>query len=285
MEEIFEIIARRRGHLSKAQKKLADYILNNRTAVPFLNISSLARSAGASEATVVRFCNGLGFKGYPDFRQAMQEAVERQLSIRERLRISENAYTDKSPDFLARIFEDDISNIRATLETLNMNTFFDAMDALISAKSVVISANRSAVALGLFLEYYLRLILGNVVLLSNTHVSMEDEVLSEFGKDTVVIGITFHRYTKNTIRLLEYAYNQGCTTIAITDTLQSPAVPFASYAMFAETRLPSLMETFSGPLSIINAIIIYLGRVRSQELDDRLKKMENYWTDFDVFDE
>lgn len=285
MDEIFEQIARQRENMSKTHKKLADYILENRSTVPFLNISNLARLSGASEASIVRFCTQLGFSGYPDFKKALQATVEKRLSIRERLQISGDAYDDDNHTFVANIFKDDINSISATLEGLNMDTFFSVMDELQRAKHIVISANRSALSLGVFLEYYLRMILGDAVLLSQIPIIMEDEIIARFDENTAVIGITFYRYTKSTVHLMEYAHKRGCVTIALTDTLRSPVVPFAKYSLFAETRLPSLSETYAGPLSIVNAMIIYLSKVHRAQLDEKLQTLEKRWADFDVFDE
>ena len=51
--------------LSAAEKRLAQYILNDNTAAAVLTtMGELARAVGISESTVVRFAQSLGFKGF-----------------------------------------------------------------------------------------------------------------------------------------------------------------------------------------------------------------------------
>ena len=285
MDEIFQLIIKNRESMSKTQRKLADYIVENRSQVPFLNITSLATLSNTSEASIVRFCTFLGFKGYPEFKNALQASLQEKLSIRERLKMSDVAYANDDHAFIADIFHDDINSISTTLENLDMNVFFQIIQELQDARQIVIISYRSALSLGVFLEYYLHLIFDHVTLLPTASLIEQDEVISGFDSETVVFGITFYRYTKETIHLMEYASRRGCSTIALTDTLQSPVIPFSKHALFAETRLPGMSETYTGPLSIINAIIIYLSKLRKDKLDRKLQSMEQRWVDFDIFDE
>ena len=285
MDEIFDKIIKQKEDMSPALKKLAEYILANRSDVSFMTITALAEASGTSEATIVRFCNSLGYFGYPDFKADLQSSVQKRLSIRERLHMSDIAYDNDEHAFIAEIFRNDMNSIQTTLEGLDMDNFVDIMNELLKAKHVVITASRSAQAIGSFLEYYLQMILDDVVMLDKLSVIKEDEVISSFSEDTAVIGITFHRYSKSTIRTMKYAYDRGCVTIALTDMLQSPIVPFSRYSLFAETKLPSLLETFAGPISLVNAMIIYLSKARRPELDKKLELLERRWVDFDVFDE
>ncbi len=282
MDEIFELIAKRMDGMSKTHKKLANYILENKSNVSFLNISNLAKLSGTSEASIVRFCTYLGYKGYPDFKKELQASVEQRLSIRERLAISANVYENKE-SFVADIFRDDINNINTTLENLDMNTFFSVCEQILKAKRICIIAGRSAVALGSFLEYYLNLILGNVCLIS--FVESQADGLSFFGPETLVIGITFSRYTKATLEAMAYAHEQGCVCVAITDSFKSPVVPYSQYAFFTETNMWSLLDTYVAPLTLINAILAYISKLKKDNINERLKTFEKSWKYFNIFDE
>ena len=56
--------------LSAAEKRLAQYILNDNTAAVLTTTGDLARAVGISESTVVRFAQSLGFKGFPEMKRA-----------------------------------------------------------------------------------------------------------------------------------------------------------------------------------------------------------------------
>ena len=65
--------------LSRQQRLIADYLLDHLQEVPFLSVPQLAERAGASEATVVRFCRSIGFKGFSDMKMAVVESLREEL--------------------------------------------------------------------------------------------------------------------------------------------------------------------------------------------------------------
>ncbi|MFT6735143.1 MAG: DNA-binding MurR/RpiR family transcriptional regulator, partial [Polaribacter sp.] len=64
-----------RNDMSANEKKLADYILNNSALLRDYSSQQLARVVGVSQSSVVKFCQKLGYKGYPDLKLAINESV------------------------------------------------------------------------------------------------------------------------------------------------------------------------------------------------------------------
>jgi DNA-binding MurR/RpiR family transcriptional regulator len=62
--------------MSKAQEKIARYILENPNQIPFLTVGKLAKIVKVSDTTVVRFATFLGFSGYPEFQSHIQSSVQ-----------------------------------------------------------------------------------------------------------------------------------------------------------------------------------------------------------------
>ena len=112
-----EEIAQKYEEMSKTQKKISNFILKNITAVSYYNIQQLAAEVGTSEASILRFCIFLGYKGYPEFRGALQKLAKEQISIKDRLEISYKAYDDKEAG-IAEIFHHDMKRIEETLNQL-----------------------------------------------------------------------------------------------------------------------------------------------------------------------
>lgn len=282
MNEFFELIAKKKPEMSKSHRKLADYILENKTQVSFLNITTLASLSDTSEATIVRFCTVLGYKGYPQLRQELQNALQQKITMQDRLTMSKDIYADKE-GFLNKIISDDASRVQNVLNNLDTQTFFSVSDCLVNAKKICIVAGRSSTSLARFMQYYFNLIFDDVVLITSTDEASEK--YNYFDKDTVVFGITFSRYTKSTIKIMQYAKNQNCTTIGMTDSHASPLAPFCNYLFLAETNVPSILDTYVAPLTIINALISYLCTIQDKNIHDNIQKAELMWKTFDIFDE
>ena len=62
-------ILQKYDELSKKQKKIADYIIRHFDEVVFLSITRLAAVLDVSEATIVRFAQNLGHKGFPELKR------------------------------------------------------------------------------------------------------------------------------------------------------------------------------------------------------------------------
>jgi DNA-binding MurR/RpiR family transcriptional regulator len=279
MSNVYQLIASKMPQMSKSQAKIAKYILENPNLVPFFTVGKLAEKTGVSEATIVRFANFLGYSGYPELQQYMQHSVQKQLTTLDRLQMSHHIYEQEKGVY--DIFQDDIHNIKSTMEQLDLNAFKQAVDSILKANRIYIVANRSAMSLGIFLHYYLQIILNNVHILK----SMETEVekIYDLNEKDVVIGISFARYTNSTIKMLSYGKMKGATTIAITDNLLSPLVPNADIVLTASSQMPTFIDSFVAPLSLINALITFIGKEKINDIQTKLETLEDIWDHFGVF--
>lgn len=279
-KNVFQHVAENITQLSRSHKKIANYILKNSNIVPFFKVATLAKKADVSEATVVRFATTLGYSGYPEMQQYMQNSIQEQLTATDRLKMSSHVYDDKE-QAIYDIFNDDIDNIKSTMENLDIESFHRVATILLNANKVYISANRSAASLGVFLQYYLNIILENSEILGSFE-SISEQLYS-LNQDDVVIGISFARYSSSTINTIAFAKDMGASTIAITDNLLSPLLHHSDITLTASSDMPSFIDSFTAPLSLINALIVYLGKEREKEVENRLNKMEEMWSKFGTF--
>ncbi|MGG2089010.1 MurR/RpiR family transcriptional regulator [Priestia aryabhattai] len=280
MENVYKHIAEQMPTMSKSNLRIAKYILENPNTVPFLTGDKLAKITEVSPATVVRFSTFLGYSGYPELQQYMQNSAQQQLTTTERLKISKEVYDDQDQS-VYDIFLDDISNIRSTLDRLDIKVFKSAVESLTKAKRVYIVANRSATALGVFLQYYLQFLLEQVELIHS--IENVSERIFDLNEDDVVIGISFARYTKSTLKVLSYAKEKEATTVAITDNLLSPLIPYADIPLTASSQMPTFIDSFVAPLSLINALIISVGKEKEEDFQDKLESLEEMWDKFNIF--
>lgn len=280
MENVYKHIAEQMPTMSKSNLRIAKYILENPNTVPFLTGDKLAKITGVSPATIVRFSTFLGYSGYPELQQYMQSSAQQQLTTTERLKISKEVYNEQDQS-VYDIFLDDISNIRSTLDKLDIEAFKNAVESLIKAKRVYIVANRSATALGVFLQYYLQFLLEQVELIHS--IENVSERIFDLNEDDVVIGISFARYTKSTLKVLSYAKEKEATTVAITDNLLSPLIPYADIPLTASSQMPTFIDSFVAPLSLINALIVTVGKEKEENFQDKLESLEEIWDKFNIF--
>ncbi|HUH90997.1 MAG TPA: MurR/RpiR family transcriptional regulator [Lysobacter sp.] len=70
-------IRSRRDQMSAIERRIADFVLDNAQLLRDYSSQQLANALGISQSSVVKFCQKLGFKGYPDLKYSIGEAVAR----------------------------------------------------------------------------------------------------------------------------------------------------------------------------------------------------------------
>lgn len=278
MAEVYQKVAEKMPSMSKAQEKIAKYILSHPNSIPFLTVEKLASLSGVSIATVTRFVTFLGYKGYPEFLKETQETIKEQVKSSERLKMKDLQECDDSRK-ICEVFEDDMNNIKYTMEELNIFELKKAVNLLVNAKRIYLVARRSAASLAVFFKYYLEIMFNNVILIENIE-QIPKHINRDTGED-VIIGISFDKYAKSAVEIFTHLKNRGASTIAITDNMLSPLVPYADVTLKAAGGSSSFNGSFAGPLSLINAIIVSIEQEKQdcyknnvQILEEALSKFE-----------
>lgn len=269
------ILADNRIQLTQAQKRVAQHIMDHYEESIFLTASKLAQKAAVSEATIVRFARALGFDGYPKLQQMLRTKLQDRLTTVTRLeKTVKNIQTDG--DILTKIMKEDIQNLSETLRDISLETFHQAVADMKNARRIYVVGLRGAHAPALILALYLRF-LGKQALPVIPGYGDIWNTLHGLGPEDLTIGISFPRYTKQTIDVLEYAKEKGARVGAITDSLVSPLARNADWVLPVRSRLDSFIESFTAATSLVNAILTELSVQNPEETMKALKEGELLW--------
>src|SRR5450759_2852594 len=119
--------------MSKGQKLIAEYILNNYDKAAFMTASKLGIKVGVSESTVVRFANLLLYDGYPRLQKALQELIRNKLTTVQRIEMS----SDLNQSIVLRtVLKADMNNIRLTIDEIDNDVFDEIVNEIFHAKQV-----------------------------------------------------------------------------------------------------------------------------------------------------
>ena len=255
---------------SKGQKAIADYICEKYDKAAFMTASTLGRTVGVSESTVVRFATELGYDGYPGLQKAIQEMIRNRLTSVQRIDV-------------ANVLTSDVDKIRRTLGESSKEHFDKAVEMICNAEKIYISGARSAEALAVFLGYYLKLIFKNVVVIDPSNESDTLAQMMHVDSKACVIGISFPRYCNSAIAALKFANAKGANIIAITDTMSSPLVQYAECALIAKSDMLSIVDSLVAPMSVINALIVAAIKRNQSEVTDTFRGLEEIWDEYDIY--
>ena len=267
--------------LSDAQRLVAEFLVRNPERAVFLTAARLGQEVGVSESTVVRCAMALGYSGYPELQRALQEVVKGRLTTVERLHAARDSL-ETGESIVERVMRADMEYIDLTMKELSREDFAQAVRAINGAGRVFVIGLRSASAMAFFLGYSLNWILRNVSIISHGAGDMFEQVMCA-GQGDVVVGITFPRYTKRTVELVELAKRRGATTIGITDNIMSPLAPHCEILLTAKSGMPSFIDSFVGPLSLINALITAVGAEDEARTAAALSELEPVWDEYGIY--
>ena len=277
MTDILTYIQENMTSFSKGQKLIANYILQSYDKAAFMTASKLGKTVNVSESTVVRFAAELGFDGYPSMQKTLQEMIRNKLTAIQRVEVSKERIGNQ--DVMTMVMQSDIEKIRMTLDETDQVSFNQAVAAIANAKRIYVLGVRSASVLANFISFYFRFMFDNLVSVDTSSISEVFEQIVHISADDVFIGLSFPRYSKRTIKAMQYA-----KVVAITDSKVSPLTKIADVSLLAKSDMASFVDSLVAPLSLVNALIVAISREKAVHLESSLNRLESIWEEYDVYE-
>ena len=279
MQDMIDRLNHSGKRLSKGHRRIAQYIVEHYDKAVFMTASRLGESVGVSESTVVRFATALGYEGYPQLQRSLQELVSHRLTANQRFEMSAEISPEEAMD---NVMRSDMQNLRATLEELDHTVFENVVQRMLSARRIYVMGLRSASPLAQFMAYYLNYIFPDVRLISSGSSDVFEDI-ARIGREDVLFGISFPRYSTRTLEAMRFAKSCGAQVIALTDGPMSPLHATADACLMARTDMASFVDSLAAPLSVINALLVSLGLHRKEALSQHFRQLEGIWDQYAVY--
>ncbi|MFZ0097924.1 MAG: MurR/RpiR family transcriptional regulator [Gemmobacter sp.] len=259
--------------LTRAERQLATHVLTHYPVAALGSITVLARSAEVSTPTVVRLCQKLGFKGYPDLQSSLRTEVEAML-------VSPLAKHDRwaggAPDthILNRFADAVVQNLQATLRQID-HAEFDAAARLLAdpARAVYVIGGRITHALADYFVTLMKVVRPQVTLLSGLSNTWPPALLDMKAGDVLVV-FDIRRYENSVLQLVELAVEQGAEVILVTDRWVSPAAVHARHTLVAHIEAPSAWDSTVSITVLVETLLASVQTLTWAETEARLKRLE-----------
>jgi DNA-binding MurR/RpiR family transcriptional regulator len=250
-KEIKEKITSKYNSLPKNQKKIADYFVNNFDNIPFLNVQDLSTATGASVASIVRFSQRSGFKGFSELRDAIAGSLQKELHNREIFPLFEKRKVEE--DLLTEVANLDIKNINDTLNLVGRKTFNYVIDRILKSERVFTAGLGISYLLAEILAYQLTQVGISSSVLLHSHTLFNEHILFLNQKDLLIV-FSFPPYSKETIEAAEYASKRKIDVISVTNKHSSPATFFTKANLIVKSENMLYTNSFAAISVLINAI-------------------------------
>ncbi|GHV52826.1 N-acetylmannosamine kinase [Deltaproteobacteria bacterium] len=234
-------------------RRVADFILQQQEQAAFLTGKEIAAACDTSPATVARFFRIIGYDKFHDFAAEVQRILkERHLPLRKIRQSFEFSAGDESGRSLEEVCRYERRNIDAFLTQNSRESFERALNAMVSASSLCLVADRSAYAIAHYAGSTLRSFTAKVEFFSSGD-SLAYERLETLTENDLLIGVSFHRYARSTWNLMRFSHGRGVPMLAVTDHPSSPLVAISDYYLLAPNEAP--FSSYTAAMVLFDALI------------------------------
>ena len=260
--------------LTRAERQLANIILENYPVSGLGSITALAEHAEVSTPTVARMARKLGFGGFPEMQGQLRHELE--ATISDPL-TKHDKWAEDAPDthILNRFADNVIDNLRNTLKHLNAAEF-DKIVALLSdtEHTVAVVGGRLSHTLASYFFTHMQMMRDGVTLIERNSSSWPHYLLS-LKEGDVLVMFDMRRYEQDLLRFAEMAQARGVRIILFTDQWGSPAGKVATHQIHSRIEVPSTWDSSVVTMFILESIISAVQSQSWETSKDRMEELES----------
>jgi DNA-binding MurR/RpiR family transcriptional regulator len=213
-------------HLSKSQKRIADFLMTSHREAAFMTASRLAVLLNVDVATITRFAQRLKYPGYPELLDEVRSTVQAEMSggLRPAEGVSEAGRA------FVRALNTERENIERTLSGISMDAVEKAVAALLGARRIYVLGKSMGTMLAEAMVVRLQMTGLDAVLVTGDAVWVAVALRSLDAGDAV-LGFGFSGYAADVAEVLRIAKKRGATTIGISGSDVSPVARTADIVL------------------------------------------------------
>jgi DNA-binding MurR/RpiR family transcriptional regulator len=261
-DNIFLKLRELRNSLTPVEKAIGTYILENKEEVPRLSVKALARNSHTSDASVLRFCKALGYRGYRDFIVGISAALG---SANE----SSSEYTDIQPGddlqiIITNISHSNCKSIEDTMSVIDRSAIGRAVELLRRATRIDFYGVAASGLVCMDAQQKFTRIGKTCFAYTDGHAQLTAASLLHPGDVAVLISNSGD--TLDILDTLEVAKSSGASIIAITRYVKSELASQADVVLSISTPELTIRSGAMGSrIAMLNIIDILFAGVASAD--------------------
>lgn len=209
-----ELVKKKYIRLSKGQRKVAQFIIDNPNAVATNIASDVGRLAGVSESTVIRFCYAVDLTGFLELQQKVRDY------LMERDGVAPAVKQSAAPkDTYADVLSNDVNSISYISSTIDKKVLNNFAKYLIDAKDIYVLGFRTTMPTASWFCTHLSLIRDGLHFVNFDAKSIASSI-AKMKKGNVLVLISKENDAEDLEAVIEFATRKGVKVILIADEVQ-----------------------------------------------------------------
>ena len=215
MDDILSRIRKKYDSFTKAEKRVADYVLSNPQKVVYQSINDLAEEVGVGETSVFRFCRDLDQKGYQDFKMHVAQAIAASSEEAAATQLTGAvSFRDSLEDVVKKVLSSNMEALQETFKSVHLKDLEKAVKWMVEAGKIHFFGVGGSMVTAVEAKSRFIRITPKVHLSEDLHLQlMEASLMTE---NDVALLFSYSGATKDTIDIAARAKEGGAKLIAIT---------------------------------------------------------------------
>lgn len=262
-------------HLTKGQRKIADYCIRHPEEVGMCSSMELAHRIGVSDASITRFARAIGYEGFVELKNDLYNHMAaaatgniNSLPMAERYILNRSRFPGQvTPEEFGKAT---YYNIERTIQQCEQGQIERTALALLGADHRYIVGCRGTIGVATQCAWLLGYVLEHV--LGVYDCGPEGlAFLEDIGPRDCLLFFSVSRYYKMDLNMVKFVRSRSAKICLVTDSLVSPMVPLADEVIAADTQHIS----FFNSMSSLSFIVEYLAYLISQKEAKRYQEKAN----------
>ena len=257
--------------LRKSELKVAEYVLKNPLKVIRMRIVDLAEEAKVSEPTVVRFCRGVGCKGFQDFKLALAQQLASSPSYGQ-IAVTD---TDSTREYTYKVFDSTVDALLKVRDSLVLERLEAAVAAICAAGRVEFYGFGASAAVAFDAQHkFFRLQIRSTAY-SDPH--LQNMSATSLNAGDVVIAISQSGRSQALLDSMELVKKAGGIVIGLAPS-ESPVVKKATIAIEVDAKediqIYTPLSSRIAHLAVIDVLAIGVAQKKGPKLQEHLQQLQ-----------
>lgn len=219
--------------LTKSEKKVADIVLKNPQNIIYSSVTDLAEEANVGEATVLRFCRKMGFKGYQGFKMTLAQSIRDESDNTSEVN-EEIKKSDSLQDVCKKVLNTNINALNETFSLIDFPALDRVVSLMVDAKRIMfVGSGTSAISAFEARTKFMRIF---PYVEFNFDAHLQSMAASLMNEKELCIAFSYSGSTTDTIDVLKTAKEAGAHTVCITRFAKSPITEYADEVLILGTN-------------------------------------------------
>ena len=275
-----EIINDKYNELTRTQKRIADFILNNLNETSFMTLTEFCEEVSITAVTMGRFTKAIGYCNFGELKKDLQAYVREAMMPKKDLLkgFDPNTHVKSFSEFYHSVALDEIRQLEYSYNLLSAEDMRQTLSIIENASKVYLAGyGACAHAVELLRMRFVNMGI-EVECLEVINAAMFSSQLYKLTEADALIAFSFPNYISDIITAVKYAASIKTKIICLTDKPTSTAAQYADISLIAKTDNSFFFNSMTVPVSICNTISTLLYWKSGSKSGTNDKRYEEIYT-------